>query len=244
MRFTELTPEQAANNTAACQYLIEGKYYRFWQTFEHVTGFISREPTAYDELQMIPDLSFLRGLYLGYREENGRGLHAFWGRPECDEESTTIECRFHVDFVGGAHVELDPDQRPTSTGRLILPPLRLWTPPPVATSLWTPDAEEPNPVAPPKPNLVPGAYCRFNPPVVTTLYSEIDGTRSNRCVKLTFKRGYYVSTSVSGEHRFRGTPTKASDRRKIQSKKGRECFFAVSSQANITVIVDETVDED
>jgi len=66
-------------------------------------------------------------------------------------------------------------------------------------------------------------------------------------VKLTLNRGHYVETSASGNYRFRGFPTKDSDRRGIKGRKNRECFFAVSAegQTTITVIVDETAtDED
>jgi len=100
-----MTPEQALRNRQACQRLERGKYYQFNPPI--TAGGV---PTGGARVHAVVDLSFDRGWYIGFVEGN----HVFQGTPIDDPRpinDSVRSCYFHVLFIGGVEIELDPNQQ-------------------------------------------------------------------------------------------------------------------------------------
>ena len=99
-----MTPEQVATNNSAQKSLIRGKYYSFEPPVE-----ATAVPVAGSNVCTLQECKFDRGWYIGLIREN----HVFQGRPVNDQRTILEQFResfFHVVFVGGSRVTLDPEQ--------------------------------------------------------------------------------------------------------------------------------------
>ena len=104
-----MTLPQRTANQAACEWLVQGKWYRFVPPIR-ATGIPLRK-----QQPLFDDAEFSRGLYLGFHEDN----HVFQGIPSRDSAEQQLTgsergrmpvCFFNVLFIGGVHVELDTRQ--------------------------------------------------------------------------------------------------------------------------------------